>query len=128
MRPVRPIVVIEAFPDRQLLLEVHIPLVREELVELVLVGPMRPLDLSVQLGRSRFDVDVFHAFVCNVPVEERLELVAAIRADRLDPKRELLNDEIDEVDGTFLDMSLQGPVSRSGACVPLAAPYDSVVD
>jgi hypothetical protein len=38
-----------------------------------------------------------------MPVEERLELVAAIRADRLDPKRELLHDVVDRA---FLGMSL----------------------
>ena len=41
-----------------------------------------------------------------MPVKERLELVAAIGADRLDPEWELLDHVIDEVDGVGLGVAL----------------------
>jgi len=48
---------------------------------------MRALDFSIELGRLPLDVNVLHALVGNMPAKERLELVAAIGADRLDPER-----------------------------------------
>jgi len=39
---------------------------------------MGSLDLSIQLWRAGLDVDMFHALVGDMPVEERLELVAAV--------------------------------------------------
>ena len=57
VRPVRPIVVVEALPHRKFLLEIHIILVRQELVELVFVGSMGALDLAIELWRPWFDVD-----------------------------------------------------------------------
>ena len=45
MRSVRPVVVVEFLPGGQLLLEIDVIAISEELVELVLVGAMRPLDL-----------------------------------------------------------------------------------
>jgi hypothetical protein len=59
---------------------------------------MGPLDLAVKLRRPWLDVDVLHAQVSHVPMEERLELVAAIRSDRADSKRELFHDVVDAVD------------------------------
>lgn len=58
---------------------------------------MRSLDLSVELSRAWLDVDVFHAQVSDVPVEERLELVAAVGSEGADPERELLHDIIDGI-------------------------------
>ena len=55
----RPVVVIEAFPHLELLLQIDVALVGEEWVELILVASVRPLDLPIQLLRSGFDVDVF---------------------------------------------------------------------
>ena len=76
---------------------------------------MGPLDFPVQLWRARLDVDVFHALVGDMPVEERLELVAAVGSDGADPKRELLYHVVDEVDGTRLGVpavDLQRPNAR----------------
>ena len=81
MSPVRPVVVVESLPLRELLLEIHIAPIRKQLAELVLVRSMGALNLSVELGRPWLDVDVLHAQVGNVPVEERLEFVAAVRSD-----------------------------------------------
>ncbi len=102
----RPVKVVEALPHSQFLVEIHVVAIREKLVELVLVGSVRPLDLSVELWRLWLDVDVFHALVSYMPVEERLELVAAVGSDGLDPEGELLDDVIDEVDGVGLGVTL----------------------
>ena len=115
MRAVRSVVVVKALPHRQLLLEIYIIFVSQELVELVLVGPVRSLDLPIELWCSRLDVDVVHALVRDVPVEESLELVAAVRADRLDPERELLDHVVDEVDCVGLRMALVD-LQRPNAC------------
>ena len=102
----RTVEVVEPFPYRQLLFEIDIVLVGEELIELVLVGSMGPLDRSVQLRRSWFDVGVLHAQVCDVPVKERLELVAAVRSYHLDPERKLFDDVVYGVDGVGLGVAL----------------------
>jgi hypothetical protein len=44
---VRPIVIVEAFPHSQHPLEIRIVAIAESLVELVLVGLVRSLDLAV---------------------------------------------------------------------------------
>ena len=67
---------------------------------------MRSLDLTVQLGRPRLDIDVPDALVLDVPVELSLPLVTAIGADGVDAKWELLDDVVDEVDGAFLVVAL----------------------
>jgi hypothetical protein len=64
------------------------------------------LDLSVQLRRSWFDVDMFHPLVCYMPMKERLELVATVGSDRLDPERELVDDVVDEADCVGLCVTL----------------------
>ena len=74
MRAVRSVVVVKALPDRQILLEIHIVFVGQELMELVLVGSMRALDLPVDLWRPGLGVDVFHAVVRDMPVEQSPEL------------------------------------------------------
>ncbi len=115
MCSVRPIVVVEALPLGQLLLEIHVVAIREQLVELGLVRSVGALDLPVELGRAWLDVDVLHAEVRDVPVEERLELVTAVRPDGADPKGELLHHIVDEVDGVGLGVAavdLQGPYTR----------------
>ena len=106
MRSVWSVEVVEALPDGQLLLEIDIVFVGEELVELVFVCSVGPLNLPVELRRSCLDVDVLHAQVSHVPVEERLELVAAIGADRSDPERELLDHVVDEVDRIRLSVAV----------------------
>ncbi len=61
--------IVEVLPDGRLFLEIHVVFVREELIELVLVGSVRSLELPVQLRRPWFDVDVLHTQVSPVPVE-----------------------------------------------------------
>ena len=55
------IVVVEAFPRSQLLLEIHVVSIGEELVELLFVCSMRPLDFAVELRSTGLDVDVLHS-------------------------------------------------------------------
>ncbi len=97
-----PIAIVEAFPGRQLLHEIHVVAIGEQLIKLLLVGSMRSFHLAVELRSTWSDVDVLHAQVCNMPMEERLKLVAAIRLDGADSKGELLDHVVDEVDGIGL--------------------------
>ena len=53
--------VVEAFPGSQLFVEIDVISIGEQLVELLLVGSMRPFNLVIELRRARLDVDVFHA-------------------------------------------------------------------
>ena len=106
MRSMWSVEVVEALPDGQLLLEIDIVFVGEELIELVFVGSVGSLDFPVELRRSCLDVDVFHAQVSHMPMEERLELVASIGADGSDPERELLDHVVDEVDCIRLSVAV----------------------
>ena len=106
MRPVRSVVVVELLPGGQLLFEIDVITISDEWVELSLVGAMSPLDLPIQLWRSRLDVDVFHARVGDMPVEECLELVDAVASDGANSEGELLHDVVDEVDGVGLRVAL----------------------
>ena len=54
-------------------------------------------------------VDVLHAQVCDMPMEERLELVAAVGLNRADPKRKLFDHVVDEVDGVGLGVTAIPP-------------------
>ena len=67
---------------------------------------MGSLDLPVQLWRTWLDVDVFHAEIGDMPVEERLELVAAVGSNGSNAERELLDHIVDEVDRIGLGVAL----------------------
>ena len=47
--------IVKAFPHGQLLVEIQVIAVGEELVELVLVGSVGPLDFSIELRRARLE-------------------------------------------------------------------------
>ena len=91
---------------------------------------MRSLDLPVQLWRASLDVDVFHAQVGDMPVEERLELVAAVGSNGSNAERELLDHIVDEVDRIGLGValvafSMREPAShRRSPCTDSAGPAD----
>ena len=78
MGSVWPIVIVETLPNGELLHEIYIVPVGEPLVELILVGAVRSLDLPIELRCPRLDVNVFHAQVRDVPMEKSLELVAGL--------------------------------------------------
>ena len=67
--------VVEALPLGQFGLQIDVILVAEELVELLLIGSVRPLYLAIELGRAWLDVSVTDALVFDVPVEFCLELM-----------------------------------------------------
>jgi hypothetical protein len=48
--------VVELFPSSKFLVQIDIISIRKQLVELLLVGAMRFLDLAIQLCGLRFDV------------------------------------------------------------------------
>ena len=95
MSAVRSGEVVEALPLGQFRFQIDVALVGEQLVELLAVGPVRSLDLSVEVRRARLDVGVADALVLDMPVEPGLELVAVARwegiaGDRLWPPAEPL--------------------------------------
>ena len=96
------VIVVERLPFGQPLFQISVALVAQELIALLLVSAMRTLDLAVQLGRARFDVHVADPVVGHVLVEERLELVATVRADGVHSKRERSNHVVTEGDGVLL--------------------------
>jgi hypothetical protein len=67
---------------------------------------VRTLDFTVELWGSGLDVNVPDTFVFDVPVELCLPLVATIRTDGVDAKRELIDDVVDEIDRALLIVSL----------------------
>jgi hypothetical protein len=107
-----PCEVVELFPIGELAIQVDVIGVVEELIELLLVGPVRAFDLAVELRGSGLDIGVPDTAVLDVPMELGLELMATIGADALDAEGELLADVFDEVDGIGLVVAavdLQSP-------------------
>ena len=109
MGSVRSVQIIELLPCRQFLVEIHVIRIGQQLVELLLVGSVRPLDLSVQLGRSGLDVHMPDALVLDVPVERCLPFMAAIGTNCMDAERELLYDVVDEVNRVLLSVPSVDP-------------------
>jgi hypothetical protein len=70
---VRPVVVVVVLPLTQLLIKqvnvVGDASVVQELVELLVIDPMRALDLAIEVWRSRADVDMADIQPLQVPVE-----------------------------------------------------------
>src|SRR3990170_4515249 len=116
---VRPVVVVEVLPLTELLVEEcrvvdHHPV--KHPVELLLVDSVRALDLAVEPGGTRLDVDVLNPSVQDVPVEARLELRAVVGLDDLHPEGQTLEDVVDELDRRLLVQSvvdLQYPEPRA---------------
>ena len=94
----RPREIVEALPFSQLSMKVYVTGVRQQLVELLLVGPVRPLDLAIELRGAWLDVGMTDALVLDVPMELGLELMAIVGADLADPEGEPGNDVVDEGD------------------------------
>ena len=79
--------VVEVLPFGQALPKIHVVGVAEELVELLLIRAVRALDLAVELRGAGLDVDVSDALIGEVPVEQCLELMPAIRPHGVLPVR-----------------------------------------
>src|SRR5215472_10580009 len=67
-------------------------------VELFTVDPVGPFDLAVEPRGGGLYVDVADAAVGQVPVERRLEFGSVVGLDGLDPERELVQQEVGELD------------------------------
>ncbi len=98
MGAMRALVVVEVLPLRETGFEIHIALVVQELVELLLIRAVGALDLPIELRGPRLDVDVPDALIGQVPVEEGLELMPAVGADRVDAEGEALDEVVGEPD------------------------------
>ena len=101
----RALVVVEVLPFDQLLIEIDVTRVRQQLIERLLVGPMRPLHLAVERWRSGRDVDVPDAVVGPVPMKLGLELMATVSPYRMQPKRKLRDHVVEAVHGVLLGMA-----------------------
>ena len=94
----RPREIVEALPFSQLSMKVYVTGVRQQLVELLLVGPVRPLDLAIELRGAWLDVGMTDALVLDMPMELGLELMAIVGPHLADPEGEPGNDVVDEGD------------------------------
>ena len=101
----RPIEVVEALPLGQPLLQIDIALVAQELIELLLIRAMGALDFPVQLWGVGLDVDVLDAVVREVPMKQRLELMAAVGAHRVNAGGNRPDHVVYEGDGVLLCVS-----------------------
>ena len=61
-------------------------------------------DLAIELRGPRLAVDVLNALIDQMPMELRLELVATVGSDGVNPERERLDHIVEEVDGVLLGM------------------------
>ena len=98
--------IIKLLPLIQFLVQIYIVLVTQQLIELLLVGAVRALDLAVELRRPRFDIRVSNTQIFNVPMELCLEFVTTIGSDLLDTKRKLGNDVINKGNRVLLCMTI----------------------
>ena len=98
--------VVELLPLFQFLVQVHIALVIQQLIELFVIRAVGSLDFAVELRRSRFDISMSDTQVFNMPMELRLELMTAISSDLLDTKRELGDDVVNKGNRVLLRMTI----------------------
>jgi hypothetical protein len=82
--PMRPVSVVELFPRGTLAGQVDVVGEGQQLIELLLVRPVRAFHLAVQLRRSRRDIDVSDALILDVPMELRLPRVPTVWSDGVD--------------------------------------------
>jgi hypothetical protein len=97
-----PVVIVKSLTLPKSLLEINIAFIAQELIELLLVGAMRSLDLPIQLRRPGLDVDMADVPIGQVPAEQGLELVTAVGAHSVDGKWERRDDVVHEGDGVLL--------------------------
>jgi hypothetical protein len=111
----RPAEVVEVLPCGQFLVQINVIRIGWELLEFLLVRPMRSLRLAVELRRSGLDIDVPDSHILDVPMELGLPLMSAVSANGVDSEWESFYHVIDEVDGACLvvpSVDLQGPDPR----------------
>src|SRR6516225_4150879 len=98
-------VVIEGLPFGESLRQIDAVGVTQELVEFLLIRSVRAFDLPVELRRPRLNVDVSDALIGQMPMEQRLELMPAVRPHGVNPERELLDDMVDEGNRVLLGVT-----------------------
>ena len=76
MSAVRSGEVVKPLPFSKFCFKVDVTLIAKQLIEFLLVGSVRSLDLAIQLRRPWLDVGMSDALVLDVPVELGLELMA----------------------------------------------------
>lgn len=106
MSSMGPVEVVISLPFGQLLFQIHVPFVRQKLIELFLVRPVGSFDFSIELRGSCLDINMSYAFVLDVPVELGQPFVATISTKGLDSERELLDDVVGKVHGVLLRVAL----------------------
>lgn len=84
----RPVVIVVVLPFAQLLVEqvnvVGYAALVQELVELLVVNPMRALDLAIEVWCPRADVDMANVQRLDVPMELRLKLRPVVSLNDVD--------------------------------------------
>ncbi len=60
------------------------------------------LDISIELWRSRFNINVPHTLVLDIPMKLGLKLMTSVCSDRVDTEREFLNHIIHKLNGIAL--------------------------
>ena len=83
---------------------------------------MRSFYFSIELWRSRFDIDVSHTIILNMPMKLGLKLMASVCPNRMDAEREFLNHIINELYGILLivariDLQRSDPGSIINGCI-----------
>lgn len=74
--------VVKLFPLGKFGVQVYITCVAEKLVELLLIRSVGSFDFAVKLRRAGLDVGMADAFVFDMPMEFRLELMAIARSEQ----------------------------------------------
>ncbi len=119
----RPVQVVKSLPLLQLLFKIYVVLVRQQLVELLLVRPVGSLDLTVELRASWFDVNMPDPLVFNMPMELGLPFMTAVGAEGLDAERKFVDYIVRKVDGVFLgapaNQNAPPPICTSDASVKI---------
>ena len=98
--------IVEAFPFSQLLVKIDIISVSKQLVDFLLICPVRAFDLAIQLRRTSLDIGMADALIFDVPMEPGLEFVAIVGAHFPDPERKPGDDVVDEGNRVGLGMSV----------------------
>jgi hypothetical protein len=84
------------------LVQVYVVGVGQPLVELLLIWSVRTLYVAVEARRPWLDVDVLDAEIFDMPMEEGLVLMPAVRPDLLDPEGEAAPHMVHEANGSRL--------------------------
>src|SRR5580765_4422386 len=99
-------VIVVVLPLTQLLVEqVHIvgdAVLVEELIELLVIDTVRPLDLAIEMRRPGPNVDMADVLRFQMPVKARLEFGAVVGLNHVDAKWESPQDVGNEADRTGL--------------------------